>query len=513
MYSNLNHVLEQVEKEKGIDKQVLIEAIESAMLTAANKKFGNQREIEASFNEELGEVELFEFKEVVEEVTDPMTEISLEDAVQSDPEAVLGDVLGFKLDISDFGRIAAQTAKQVIIQKVRNAERENIYEEYKDRVNELITGMVQRFERGNIYVNLGRAEAIIPSKEQVPREGYRQGDRIRAYILDVLRESKGPQIIMSRTHPGLLVKLFELEVPEISEGIVKIMGAAREPGERSKIAVYSTDRDVDPVGACVGIKGSRVQSIVQELRGEKIDIVPWDEDTVKFVCNALSPAEVTEVIFEEDVREMEIIVADDQLSLAIGKKGQNVRLASKLVGWKLDIKSASKKEKQFAEVIYALGAIPGVGIATAQILYEAGIMSVSDVVESGPEFLSSIPSLGQKKAESIYAVALDIVEGREPVRSVEDIEETDTDTAEAEAPAPSGGAASVDEPTESVESSLKDLDGVGDKMLETLIQAGFDTIEKIAQSDAETLSDLPGIGQKKAEALIESARARGDKDM
>ena len=206
---------------------------------------------------------------MVEEVTDPMTEICFEDAVDSDPEAVVGDVLGFKLDISDFGRIAAQTAKQVIIQKVRNAERENIYEEYNDRINELITGMVQRFERGNIYVNLGRAEAIIPSKEQVPREGYRQGDRIRAYILDVLRESKGPQIIMSRTHPGLLIKLFELEVPEISEGIVKIMGAAREPGERSKIAVYSMDRDVDPVGACVGIKGSRVAEHRTGIAGRK----------------------------------------------------------------------------------------------------------------------------------------------------------------------------------------------------------------------------------------------------
>lgn len=511
MYSNLNHVLEQVEKEKGIDKQVLIEAIESAMLTAANKKFGNQREIEASFNEELGEVELFEFKEVVEEVTDPMTEISLEDAVQSDPEAAVGDVLGFKLDISDFGRIAAQTAKQVIIQKVRNAERENIYEEYNDRINELITGMVQRFERGNIYVNLGRAEAIIPSKEQVPREGYRQGDRIRAYILDVLRESKGPQIIMSRTHPGLLSKLFELEVPEISEGIVKIMGAAREPGERSKIAVYSLDRDVDPVGACVGIKGSRVQSIVQELRGEKIDIVPWDEDTVKFVCNALSPAEVTEVIIDEDVREMEIIVADDQLSLAIGKKGQNVRLASKLVGWKLDIKSASKKEKQFAEVVYALGAIPGVGMATAQVLYEAGIMSIADVVESGPDFLSTIPNLGQKKAESIYAVALDIVEGREPTRTVEDDEETVE--ASAETDATDREEVSPGEPPASEEASPKDLDGVGDKMLETLIHAGFDTVGKIAESTVETLSGIPGIGQKKAESLIESARAVIGKDV
>ena len=252
-----------------------------------------------------------------------------------------------------------------------------------------------------------------------------------------------------------------------------------------------------------------MQSIVQELRGEKIDIVPWDDDTVRFVCNALSPAEVTEVIIDEDVREMEIIVADDQLSLAIGKKGQNVRLASKLVGWKLDIKSASKKEKQFAEVVYALGAIPGVGMATAQILYEAGIMSISDVVESGPDFLSTIPSLGPKKAESIYAVALDIVEGREPTRTVEDDEEA----AETPADAPDTEEVSPDESPTSAEASLKDLDGVGDKMLETLVQAGFDTVDKIAESTVETLSDIPGIGQKKAEALIDSACAVSGKNV
>jgi N utilization substance protein A len=486
IYSNLNNVLEQVEKEKGIEKSVLIEAIESAMVTAAKKKYGNQREIEASYNDELGEVELFEFKEVVEEVTDPLIEITIEEAVKTDPEAAVGDSLGFKMDISDFGRIAAQTAKQVIIQKIRNAERENIYEEYKDRINELITGMVQRFERGSIYVNLGRAEAIIPPKEQVTREGYRQGDRIRAYILEVLKESKGPQIILSRTHPGLLIKLFELEVPEIGEGIVKVMGASREPGERSKIAVYSTDRDVDPVGACVGIKGSRVQSIVQELRGEKIDIVPWNEDPVKFVCNALSPAEVTEVVIDEDEASMEIIVADDQLSLAIGKKGQNVRLASKLVGWKLDIKSSSKKEKQFAEAIYTLGAIPGVGLATAEILYQEGIVSVEDVVEVGFDFLSKIPNLGPKKAENIYQGAKDVMDGKTPTEIVGDKETPST--------------------------PMTDLEGVGGKTLTLLIDGGFDDVAKIAGSSVEDLSNVPGIGKKKAETIIESARKLLGKD-
>jgi len=478
-FYSLNNVLEQVEKEKGISKDVLIEAIESALLTAAKKKYGNLREIEATFNSDLGEVELFEFKEVVEEVMDPENELSLEDAHKSDPDAVIGDSLGFKMDISDFGRIAAQTAKQVIIQKVRNAERENIYEEYNDKVNDLITGMVQRFERGQIYVNLGRAEAVIPQKEQVPREGYRQGDRIRAYILEVLRESKGPQIILSRTHPGLLIKLFELEVPEINEGIVRIMGASREAGERSKIAVHSTDKDVDPVGACVGIKGSRVQSIVQELRGEKIDIVPWNEDPVKYVCNALSPAEVSEVVIDEDEHSMEIIVEDDQLSLAIGKKGQNVRLASKLVGWRLDIKSSSKREKQFAEAIYALGALPGVGLATAEILYQEGITSPEDVVNVGLEFLSNIPHLGHKTAEKLYNSALGIVKGE---------------------------GAAVEEVTDEASPSLVNLEGVGEKTRELLVSGGFDDVKKIAESGVEELSEIDGIGKKKAEGIIESAK-------
>jgi N utilization substance protein A len=362
---------------------------------------------------------------------------------------------------------------------VRNAERENIYEEYFDKVNELITGMVQRFERGQIYVNLGRAEAIIPQKEQVQREGYRQGDRIRAYILEVLKESKGPQVILSRTHPGLLIKLFELEVPEINEGIVKIMGASREAGERSKIAVYSRDRDVDPVGACVGIKGSRVQSIVQELRGEKIDIVPWDEDPVKFVCNALSPAEVSEVVIDEDEHSMEVIVEDDQLSLAIGKKGQNVRLASKLIGWKLDIKSSSKREKLFAEAIYALGALPGVGLATAEILYQEGITSPEDVVNVGLDFLSNIPHLGMKTAEKLYNSASEIVNSKETTVEVE---------------------------KEVAVPSLVDLEGVGDKTRELLVSGGYDDVKKIAESGVDKLSEIEGIGKKKAESIIESAK-------
>jgi N utilization substance protein A len=342
MLLDLNRVIEQVGKDKGIGKDILIEALENALLSAAKREFGPQREIEARYNEQLGEVELFQFKTVVEQVQNSYTEISLEDAREIDPEAQIGDSLGIKMDSASFGRIAAQTAKQVIIQKVRDAERDIIYNEFQERQGELVNGIVQRFERGNIIVDLGRTEAVLLPRDQVPREAYRQGDRIRAYVMDIKKTPKGPQILLSRTHPGLLIKLFELEVPEISEGIVKIEAAAREPGGRAKIAVSSRDPDVDPVGACVGMKGSRVQAVVQELRGEKIDIVPYSEDSVRFVVNALAPAEVSDVRVDEENRTMEILVADDQLSLAIGKRGQNVRLAAKISGWRLDIKSESR---------------------------------------------------------------------------------------------------------------------------------------------------------------------------
>src|SRR3972149_1532681 len=281
MISDLSRIIDQVGKDKGIDKGILIEALEQALLAAARKKFGPKQEIEAKYNEEAGEVELFQFKTVVKDVKNPPAEISLAEAKDLDAEAQIGDSLGTKIDVAEFGRIAAQTAKQVIIQRVKDAERENIFEDFKDRRGEVISGTVQRFERGSIIVNLGRAEAVVPQQELVPRETYKPGDRIRASVLDVRKTPKGPQIILSRSNPNFLVKLFELEVPEISEGIVKMVNAAREPGSRAKIAVYSRDSDVDPVGACVGMRGSRVQAVVQELRGEKIDIIPWSDDSAR----------------------------------------------------------------------------------------------------------------------------------------------------------------------------------------------------------------------------------------
>ena len=339
---SIKHAIEQIVKEKGIDRNVVIEAMEQAVLTAANKKYRNTRDLEARYNPDSGEVELFEFVTVVEEVLDSYKEIDLEEAREIDPEVEIGDSLGEKLDASGFTRIAAQTAKQVIIQKVREAERETIFNEYSDRQWEIITGMVRRFEKGELLVDLGRAEAVLPSKEQMPREVYRPGDRIRAIITEIRMTTKGPQIILSRTHPSMLAKLFEAEVPEIAEGIVEINAVVRDPGSRAKVAVSSNDRDIDPVGACVGMRGARVQNVVSELRGEKIDIIPWSEDIARFACNALSPAQVSKVFVDEDNRTLEIIVADDQLSLAIGKRGQNVSLAARLTGCRIDIKSESK---------------------------------------------------------------------------------------------------------------------------------------------------------------------------
>ncbi|HIJ80832.1 MAG TPA: transcription termination/antitermination protein NusA [Desulfuromonadales bacterium] len=339
---NLKHAIEQLVKEKGIDRQVVLDAMEQAVLSAANKKYRNTRELEAHYNHETGEVELFEFVTVVEDVQDSYKEISIDEAHEIDPEAEIGDSLGERLDASSFSRIAAQTAKQVIIQKVRDAERETIYNEYSDRVWEVITGMVRRFEKGELLIDLGRAEAVLPAKEQMPREVYRPGDRIRAIITEIRMTTKGPQIMLSRTHPSMLAKLFEAEVPEIAEGIVEINAIVRDPGSRAKLAVSSNDRDIDPVGACVGMRGARVQNVVSELRGEKIDIIPWSEDIARFAINALSPAQVSKVFVDEEKRALEIIVADDQLSLAIGKRGQNVSLAARLTGCRIDIKSESK---------------------------------------------------------------------------------------------------------------------------------------------------------------------------
>jgi N utilization substance protein A len=413
MITDLLRTIEQVSRDKGIDAKILIDAMEEAVRSAVKKKFGPEYELEVSFNRELGEIEVFEFKEVVEKVTDERLQVSLEEASKLDPESELGDSLGVKMDTDALGRIAAQSAKQVIMQRLREAERDAVYGDFKDRKGEIVNGIVQRFDKGAIIVNLGKAEAELPLKEQIPKENYTQGDRIRAYIYDVKQFSRGPQIVLSRTHPNFLSALFENEVPEISEGIVTIMQVAREPGGRAKIAVASRDKDVDPVGACVGMKGSRVQAVVQELRGEKIDIVPWDPDPAKFVCNALAPAEILRVIVDEENRAMEVVVPDDQLSLAIGKKGQNVRLASRVTNWRLDVKSESEYNAILKEDYKSLHKLSGVGEKLATALHEMGFGSAEDIAQAEVDDLASVKGISERKAKELIQEALNHIRSSE----------------------------------------------------------------------------------------------------
>jgi len=410
LISEIKRVIEQVSRDKGIERHVLVKALEEALKSAARKKYGPKIDIEVQYGEETGELEVFQFKEVAEVVEDPMLQISIEEGRKLDPECEVGDSLGTKMDTATFGRIAAQSAKQVIIQKLKDAEKDAVYTSFIERRGEIINGIVQRIDRGDIIVNLGQTEGVLPVREQVPKESYRRGDRIRAMILEVMHESRGPQVVLSRTHPSFLITLFRTEVPEISEGIVSIMGASREPGVRAKIAVASSNSDIDPVGACVGMKGSRVQNVVQELRGEKIDIIPWHVDTAKFVCNSLAPAEISRVIIDEDNKSMEVIVPDEFLSIAIGKKGQNVRLASKLTGWHLDVKSESIYNQTMQSGYNSLMALPGVGISLADALYEKGYYSAEEIGKASVEDLLQIRGIDETLARRLIEAANNAVE-------------------------------------------------------------------------------------------------------
>lgn len=489
MFVDLDRVIEQVGRDKGIDRTVLIDAVETAFLQAARKRLGHQREIEAHYNGDTGEIEIFEFKTVVEAVDNTYTEIELDKARKQDPEAQLGDSIGIKLDASGFGRIAAQLAKQVIIQKVRDAERDIIYTEFKDRIGELINGIVRRFERGNIIVDLGRTEGLLPLREQVPGENYRIGDRIQCYFLEIEKASRGPQIILSRAHVGLLTRLFEMEVPEISEGIVKIVAAAREPGARSKIAVQSRDADVDPVGAAVGMKGSRVQAVVQELRGEKIDIVAYHDDPARFVCNAIAPADVTKVIIDEDAHTMEVVVPDDQLSLAIGRKGQNVRLAAQLTKWKIDIHSESKIQELNQHYLQDLVRIEGVDETMADILLKYQFRSAQEVADATVEELLEIPGLSKEKAEKIKASAANLgpLEEGEAAQHTSDMSPDQLKKVADDA-------------------ELMEVKGIGDKTIEALNAGGYMTLRDLIHADAVQMGEKTGIGEKKASQIIRAAQ-------
>ncbi|MDT3699391.1 MAG: transcription termination factor NusA [Thermincola sp.] len=345
MNTEFIEALEELEREKGIAMDVLLEALEAALISAYKRNFGSLQNVRVSIDRMSGEIKVYARKAIVEEVEDDRSEASLQAARQKDPRYELGDILEVEVTPRDFGRIAAQTAKQVVVQRIREAERGIIYEEFSNREGDIVTGIVQRQDQKNIYIDLGKTEAILGPTEQIPGEQYRHGDRLKTYIVEVKKTTKGPQILVSRTHPGLLKRLFELEVPEIYDGVVELKSVAREAGARSKIAVYSKDENVDPVGACVGPKGMRVQTIVNELKGEKIDIVKWNPEPAKFVANALSPAKVIDVNILENDKIARVVVPDYQLSLAIGKEGQNARLSAKLTGWKIDIKSESQAEE------------------------------------------------------------------------------------------------------------------------------------------------------------------------
>lgn len=411
MLSDLKRIIDQISRDKGIDRQLLVEALEEAVLSAAKKRYGARRDIEVKFNEDFGEVELFQFRKVVEQVEDEQTEVSLDEALRLDPEVELGDELGSKMEnVSDLGRIAAQSAKQVIIQKMKDAEKDVIFEMYRDRKGEIVNGIVQRFERGNIIINLGRTDAVLPKKEQMPRRSYRQGDRMRAYLMDVRQDVRDQQLILSRSCKEFLIKLFEMEVPEISEGIVKIISACREPGSRAKIAVASSEPDVDPVGACVGMKGSRVQNVVQELQGEKIDIVPWNPDPAKYVSNALAPAQVSMVVVDEDKKTLLVVVPDDQLSLAIGRQGQNVRLASLLLGWRIDVKSEQRYAKMQEVGFQSLVKVKGLGEKTAESLYDGGINSSQELAKAEAEDIAGLLGCSKEDAQALKEAAAALVQ-------------------------------------------------------------------------------------------------------
>lgn len=433
MGADLIHVIEQIGREKGIEREVLIEAVGAAIISASRKALGSSLDLQIDFDDRLGRFQLYSVKKVVENVTNPKLEISLEEAAKVNREARLGDEVKIliPMEAQGFGRIAAQTAKQVIIQRVREAERDSLYQNYKNREGELISGIVHRVSKGSVIIDLGKAEALLPAREQLPQEELRPGDRVRAYILEVRKTTKGSQIVLSRTHPGFLIRLFELEVPEIYEGIVQIKAAAREPGERAKVAVLSKDPNVDPVGACVGYRGSRVQAVVKELQGERIDIIPWKEGPADFVRSALAPAEVDKVTVDPDSRILKVIVADDQLSLAIGRRGVNARLAAKLVGWKVDIRSKSELAQEAARMLQPgpgiaeaimveetpmaeaavvaesplLTHLPGVGLKTTVRLADAGFDTVAKIAASSLEELLAVKGIGAKTAERLITAA------------------------------------------------------------------------------------------------------------
>lgn len=413
----LLQIADAVAREKAIDRQIVIQAMADAIQKAARSRYGLETNIRADIDPKTGEISLQRILEVVDHVEDYSTQIALELARDKEPDINIGDSVSEQLPPMDFGRIAAQSAKQVIVQKVREAERDRQFDEFKDRIGEIVNGTVKRVEYGNVIVDLGRAEAIIRRDETIPRENFRYGDRVRAYIHDVRREQRGPQIFLSRTHPEFMSKLFTMEVPEIYDGVIQIKSVARDAGSRAKIAVISNDSSIDPVGACVGMRGSRVQAVVAELQGEKIDIIPWSADAASFIVNALQPAEVAKVVLDEDAERIEVVVPDDQLSLAIGRRGQNVRLASQLTGWDIDImteqEESERRQAEFLENTNKFMEALNVDEMVAQLLASEGFASVDEVAYVDAEEISSIDGFDETTAEELQARAREFLERQE----------------------------------------------------------------------------------------------------
>lgn len=509
-------IIDQISREKGIDKGILIDAVKSAVEAAARKKMPHIKVFHTQFNEETGEAEVFTEKTVVKKVANPDEEIGFEEALKSFPEILIDEKVLVPLALESYGRIAAQQAKQVILQKVREAEVDLVYKEFLEKKGLLINGMVSRFEHGDLVVDLGKTEGVLPRREQVFRESFNRGDRIRAYVLDVRKTARNASVILSRTHIGLIKNLFELEVPEINEGMVEIMGIVREPNGRTKIAVKTNDRDIDAVGACVGMRGMRVQSIVQELRGEKIDIVEYSEDPEVFIRNALSPAKVSRIIKSPDSKHMTIIVADDQMSLAIGKKGQNVRLAAKLVQWKIDIQGESQAKElgspslggssqaySGADFLETIRDSKGLGEKITAILFSNNVVNFKMVTELGIEGLTALQGIGPKKAEAILAVTeahlADQAEALKPAPV--EAPQVEDDATASEAPV-------VEEEDDEPEIPVDELVGIDGQFIALLHANGFETLAELSITSAEELLEIDGMDEETAKQIIEQARQR-----
>jgi N utilization substance protein A len=486
----LLQVAETVARDKGIDRDEVLEAMEQAIQKAGRSKYGQEYDIRAEIDRKSGEIRLMRFREVVEAIENEATQMSLDDAQRHDPEAQVGDFITDLLPPIDFGRIAAQTAKQVIVQKVRDAERQRQYREFKDRIGEVVNGLVKRVEFGNVVVDLGRAEAMLRRDELLPRETIRSSERVRAYIYDVREEARGPQIFLSRTHPQFMAKLFAQEVPEIYDGIIEIRAVARDPGSRAKIAVISHDSSIDPVGACVGMRGSRVQAVVAELQGEKIDIIPWSADPATFVVNGLAPAEVAKVVMDEEQRRIEVVVPDDQLSLAIGRRGQNVRLASQLTGWDIDILTEQEESDRRNEEVKSRSRMfieaLDVDEVIAHLLVNEGFTSVDEVAYVAVEDLASIEGFDEDVGQELQSRARNFLAEQNERHERRRLEL-------------------------GVEDALAELEGVTPAMLATLGENGIKTLDDLADLAGDELidmvKDVAPLSEEEANTIIMAARA------